>query len=165
MLFGARIPQPGQFIWNTWSALPRLLTAVTDIEGFSWVGSNTATAGIEKQWRCRLSSGSDDIIPDLNGLCFVTTVDDGRVQSVRAPFVLVRVESYGDLCHLHKSGTVYRIGISETHDRRNGKRVVARRDSRRRRRREDGNGNQIGDRSRHRDGDGNGCGGFDVSSG
>ncbi|KAK2033696.1 hypothetical protein LX32DRAFT_59891 [Colletotrichum zoysiae] len=49
--------------------------AVTHIEGSSWVGSNTATAGIEKQWGCRLGSGSRDVIPDQNGLCFVTTVD------------------------------------------------------------------------------------------
>ncbi|KAK1596338.1 uncharacterized protein LY79DRAFT_588069 [Colletotrichum navitas] len=126
---------------------------VTHIEGSSWIGTNTATAGIEKQWRLRSV---------LRNNCRRGGVDDGRVQSVSAPFVLVRVASYSDLCDLHKSGTVYQIGIWKTCDWSNGKRVVSGRD---RRRRDDGNGNQVGDRSRHRDGDGNGCGGVDVGSG
>ncbi|KAK1969444.1 hypothetical protein LY78DRAFT_350772 [Colletotrichum sublineola] len=51
--------------------------ALTHIEGSSWIGTNTATAGIEKQWRCRLGSSSDvvEAIPDQYGQCFVTTVD------------------------------------------------------------------------------------------
>ncbi|KAK2044469.1 hypothetical protein LZ31DRAFT_594802 [Colletotrichum somersetense] len=49
--------------------------AVAHIEGSSWVRSNTATAGIEKQWECRLGSVSDNVIPDRNGLCFVTTAN------------------------------------------------------------------------------------------
>ncbi|GJC77960.1 hypothetical protein ColLi_00798 [Colletotrichum liriopes] len=50
--------------------------AVTHIEGSSWIGTNTATAGIEKQWRCRLgTSGGVEAIPDQYGRCYVTTVD------------------------------------------------------------------------------------------
>ncbi|GKT45588.1 uncharacterized protein ColSpa_05769 [Colletotrichum spaethianum] len=50
---------------------------VTHIEGSSWLGTNTATAGIEKQWRCRLGSSSSDVevIPDQYGQCYVTTID------------------------------------------------------------------------------------------
>ncbi|GKT92889.1 hypothetical protein Ct61P_10739 [Colletotrichum tofieldiae] len=50
--------------------------AVTHIEGSSWIGTNTATAGIEKQWRCRLGTGGGvEAIPDQYGRCYVTTVD------------------------------------------------------------------------------------------
>ncbi|KAK1998768.1 hypothetical protein LX36DRAFT_690555 [Colletotrichum falcatum] len=89
-------------------------------------------------------------------------IDDGRVRTVLATFDLVGVAGYGDLCDVYKSGTVYRVGICETYDWGNGKRVVANRD---RRRRDDGRGSQFGDRSRRWDGDGNGCGGVCVSSG
>ncbi|KAJ0167531.1 hypothetical protein CTA2_2033 [Colletotrichum tanaceti] len=56
---------------------------VTHIEGSSWIGTNTATAGIEKQWRCRLGrSGGEQEIPDQYGRCFVTTVDAAGSRTV-----------------------------------------------------------------------------------
>ncbi|KAK1985771.1 hypothetical protein LZ30DRAFT_820101 [Colletotrichum cereale] len=158
---------------------------VTHIEGSSWIGINTATAGIEKQWRCRLGSGSDvvNVIPDQYGQCFITTVDAAgsttvdpdmpidtcflsahsvvvavtagleKVKAIHPIITQGEVASYGDLCDVRKSGTVYRIGIWETYDWGNGKRVVTGRDGRRR---DDRNGNQVGDRRRYRDGDGTG---------
>ncbi|EFQ33215.1 uncharacterized protein GLRG_08359 [Colletotrichum graminicola M1.001] len=133
---------------------------VTHIEGSSWIGTNTATEMPSRERKRRRHPQSVRSV--LRNNRRRGRVDIGRVQSVRAPFVLVRVASYGDLCGLHKSGTIYRVGIWETCDWGNGKRVVSGRD---RRRRDEGNGNQVGDRSRHRDGGGNGCGAVDVGSG
>ncbi|KAK6224682.1 hypothetical protein QIS74_03009 [Colletotrichum tabaci] len=43
----------------------------------------TATAGIEKQWRCRLGSSSDEQeILDQCGVCFVTTVNAAGSRTV-----------------------------------------------------------------------------------
>ncbi|GJC96928.1 hypothetical protein CH63R_07776 [Colletotrichum higginsianum IMI 349063] len=43
----------------------------------------TVTAGIVKQWRCRLGSSSDEQeIPDQYGVCFVTTVNAAGSRTV-----------------------------------------------------------------------------------
>ncbi|OHW90456.1 hypothetical protein CSPAE12_10931 [Colletotrichum incanum] len=156
---------------------------VTHIEGSSWIGTNTATAGIEKQWRCRLgTSGDVEAIPDQYGQCYVTTVDAAESTTVdpempvdrcflSAHSVVVAVTAGLDKVEaVHpiiteyeydpSPGTVYRVGVWETYDRGYGKRVVAGRD----RRRDDGNENPVGDRNGHRDG--GVCGvGIDIGSG
>ncbi|TEA22736.1 hypothetical protein C8034_v001206 [Colletotrichum sidae] len=52
---------------------------ITHQGGSIWAGTNTATPGITKSWRCELGSGSDDVIPDQYGRCSVTTDAGGTL--------------------------------------------------------------------------------------